>query len=139
MTIQTKTGFIKIFDSLNDEELLSKYRRTSPGKIGSYQYIALQILCHERGLITFGGEFNRIGETMKIGKQIKAARKAKEWSQAMLGREIGLSPQAIGQFERNDNLMTIQTLMLLADALEVTTDWLLGQRYPMNQWISEKS
>ena len=64
---------------------------------------------------------------IKIGKQIKIARKAKKWSQVDVGKAIGLSSQAIGQFERDDNLMTVPTLVLLADALEVTTDWLLGR------------
>lgn len=48
-----KTGFVLLFNKLNDEELIFKYKSTSPRKIGSYQYIALQILCHERGLIDF--------------------------------------------------------------------------------------
>lgn len=64
---------------------------------------------------------------LKIGKRIKTARKAKKWSQTDVGKAIHLSPQAIGQFERDDNLMTIPTLIRLADALEVTTDWLLSR------------
>ncbi len=63
-----------------------------------------------------------------IGKQIRIARKEKKWSQKEMGEKIGLSPQAIGQFERDDNFMTVQTLVLLADALEVTTDWLLERK-----------
>lgn len=62
-----------------------------------------------------------------IGKQIKTARKFKKWSQKELGELIGLSSQAIGQFERGDNSMTVTTLIQLADVLEVTTNWLLGR------------
>ncbi len=56
----------------------------------------------------------------RIGANIRAFRKAKGWTQDVLADKSGLHRAHIGEIERGDTNMTIQTLKILADALGVT-------------------
>ncbi|HOO52384.1 MAG TPA: helix-turn-helix transcriptional regulator [Alphaproteobacteria bacterium] len=54
-----------------------------------------------------------------IGKRIKAARKASNFTQELLAEKAGLSPTYIGQIERGERVPTLQSLLQLIDALGV--------------------
>jgi len=47
-------------------------------------------------------------------------------SQAEFARRCGLSPQRVNNYLNRGNLPDLTTLVLMAKALSVTTDWLLG-------------
>ncbi len=60
-------------------------------------------------------------------ERLSTARKRMNLSKRQLAFRIHISPAAMGQFERGVALPTLKTLVSLADALGVTTDWLLGR------------
>lgn len=62
---------------------------------------------------------------MSIGTRIKEARAAKGFTQEELASLINVTAGAVGQFERNENLPSLATLVLLCVVLGVTTDWIL--------------
>lgn len=54
-------------------------------------------------------------------------RKARNWSQDDLAKEIEASRVMIGKYERNDNSPSVEVIVKLAKALEVSVDYLLGE------------
>ena len=54
-----------------------------------------------------------------VGCKIKAARKAKKLTQEELGRKIGVSFQMIAQWENGHRNPKYETLLKIADALEM--------------------
>ena len=56
----------------------------------------------------------------KIGRNIRALRTAKGWTQDLLADKSGLHRAHIGEIERGDTNMTVQTLKILADTLGTT-------------------
>lgn len=58
-------------------------------------------------------------ESIKIGKKIADARKQLNISQAMLGQQLFISPQAVGKWERGESLPDIITFIRLAEILGV--------------------
>jgi len=61
-----------------------------------------------------------------FGENLRKARKAKKMSQAVLGELILMSQQAIGSWESGRTTPPPQTIALLAEALGVSTAYLLG-------------
>lgn len=61
-----------------------------------------------------------------FAKRIKILREEKGLSLAMLGAELGVSGVAIGRWERQVRVPTIETLVLFSKYFEVSTDYLLG-------------
>jgi len=61
-----------------------------------------------------------------LGKRVRAYRMAKNWTQEYLAREIGVSTSFIGHIERGSRKASIDTLVQLANALEISTDDLLA-------------
>ncbi|MDT2845506.1 helix-turn-helix domain-containing protein [Enterococcus thailandicus] len=64
-------------------------------------------------------------------------RESKDWTQAELGRKIGLEKSAMNKIESGSRKVTTEELQKLANVFEVTTDYLLG----INQtpdWADEK-
>jgi transcriptional regulator with XRE-family HTH domain len=59
---------------------------------------------------------------------LRAAREAREMSQAELSERAALSVEAYGRLERGRVLPRAETLVRLAEALRVPTDRLLGVR-----------
>ncbi len=57
-----------------------------------------------------------------FGERLKTLRLAKGWSQQELGERIGVSRQAIDQFERGRNGPKWETVCALADALGVSVE-----------------
>jgi transcriptional regulator with XRE-family HTH domain len=61
-------------------------------------------------------------------ERLKTAReRLRKWSQAELGAKAGLPPTSIAHFEAGSRKPSFDTLRKLANALEVTTDYLLGR------------
>lgn len=54
---------------------------------------------------------------MNVHEQIKAARKAKGWSQEETARRCGMSLNNYARIERGDNGTTIRTLEKIAELL----------------------
>lgn len=54
-------------------------------------------------------------------------RKKKGLSQAELGKIIGTSGDVVGRYERGDISPSIEVVSKIADALEVSVDYLIGK------------
>lgn len=54
-------------------------------------------------------------------------RKKKGFSQAELGKLIGTSGDVVGRYERGDISPSIEVVSKIADALEVSIDYLIGK------------
>jgi len=63
---------------------------------------------------------------MVLGQKITETRKQKKLSQAALGKMIGTSGDVIGRYERGDIKPSIEVVIKLASALEVSIDYLVG-------------
>ena len=64
---------------------------------------------------------------VKFGERLKAARTAKHMSQQALADVIGKSLNTVGLYERGLRQPSLETLCLLADTLEVSSDYLLAR------------
>ncbi len=64
---------------------------------------------------------------MDFGDNMMLIRKKKGLSQADLGRMIGTSGDVIGRYERGDITPSIEVVSKIADALEVSVDYLIGK------------
>lgn len=60
-----------------------------------------------------------------LGKRIREERLKLNLTQEKLSEQIGISVSYIGQIERGERSPTLQTLVLLANELGVTIDYLL--------------
>lgn len=61
-----------------------------------------------------------------FGKRIQELRKQRGWSQPELAKKIGTSGAIIGRYERGQMTPSIEVARKLADAFEVTVDYLVG-------------
>jgi len=64
---------------------------------------------------------------MAFGDNMMLLRKKKGISQAELGKMIGTSGDVIGRYERGDITPSIEAVAKIADALEVSIDYLIGK------------
>lgn len=64
---------------------------------------------------------------VNIGERITQLRKAKNWSQDELAKKIEASRVMIGKYEREDNSPSIEVIVKLAKAFDVSVDYLLGE------------
>jgi transcriptional regulator with XRE-family HTH domain len=64
-----------------------------------------------------------------IGKRIKEARQAKRLSQEALSEKIGMSAKYLSSVERGKENPTLDTLIKLADALEVEASELFNYQH----------
>lgn len=64
---------------------------------------------------------------MTFGERITLLRKQLKWSQSDLGKKIGTSAPIIGRYEREEIKPSIDVAAKIADALNVTIDYLLGK------------
>lgn len=60
-------------------------------------------------------------------QRLKSAREIRNWNQTDLATKAGLPPSSIAHFEGGKRKPSFDTLRRLANALEVTTDYLLGR------------
>ena len=63
----------------------------------------------------------------KIGNRITELRKQKGWSQSELARHIKASREAIGKYERNEAIPSVETAKNIANIFEVSLDYLVGE------------
>ena len=68
-----------------------------------------------------------IGSIMNTGKIITELRKAKDWSQTDLASKCGVSREMIGKYERGEAVPSIEAAKKIADAFEVSLDYLVGE------------
>ncbi len=62
-----------------------------------------------------------------FGKKLRAARDAKAFSQAELARQIKSHHSIMGKYERDEVKPTIDVVKKLADVLDTTVGFLLGE------------
>ena len=60
-----------------------------------------------------------------IGKRIKSAREKKGLTQEQLAEQVNLSPMHISVIERGNKLLRLETLIKIANVLDVSADTLL--------------
>ena len=68
------------------------------------------------------------GMSQGIGARIAAARKERGLSQGQLAHKSGIAQAHVSHFECGTRAPRIDNLLKLADALGVTTDFLLGRQ-----------
>jgi len=64
---------------------------------------------------------------LNIGRKIAELRKEKNWSQTDLAKAVEVSRDIIGKYERGEHSPSIEIATKLAEALEVSVDYLLGK------------
>ena len=64
---------------------------------------------------------------LNIGKKISELRKEKKWSQSDLAKTVKASRDIIGKYERGENSPSIEMAIKLAEALDISVDYLLGK------------
>jgi transcriptional regulator with XRE-family HTH domain len=62
----------------------------------------------------------------KLGTRIIDLRKAKNWSQSELARQVGVSYAQIGRYETKGSQPPAAVLNKIADALDTTVDFLIN-------------
>jgi transcriptional regulator with XRE-family HTH domain len=62
-----------------------------------------------------------------LGVQLREERNARGWTQRELADRAGVHVNVIGSIERGRSAMRISTLVLIAEALEMTSADLLGE------------
>lgn len=67
-----------------------------------------------------------------FGKKLKECREAKGLSQAKLAKEVGLHHSIIGRYEREEAKPTIDVVKRLANILDTTVGYLLGETEDRN-------
>lgn len=70
-----------------------------------------------------------------LGTRIRARREAMGWSQARLAEAVDLTPNYLGSLERGEALPTVQTLVVLAKALDASPADLLGSVSASEKWL----
>lgn len=63
-----------------------------------------------------------------IGRRLKALREEKELKQEDVAKAIGVTPEAIGNYENGKREPKGEILTKLADYFQVSTDYLLGRK-----------
>jgi HTH-type transcriptional regulator/antitoxin HipB len=92
-------------DDVNRDELRAIMSEIEEEVLDSAEVIALMM------------EQSRHKET--IGRQLERARRAKGWTQADLGRAADVAQAKISEYERGKRTPSVETLTMLAEALDV--------------------
>jgi len=64
---------------------------------------------------------------MNIGVRMAELRKEKNLSQTDFAKTVGVSREMIGRYERNEVVPSIEVAKKIADALNVTLDYMVGE------------
>lgn len=62
-----------------------------------------------------------------IGQRLKMLRERAGWTQVELGQKVGVTSNAVSNWERGATEPDIKTILALADLFSVTTDYLLSR------------
>ena len=73
-----------------------------------------------------------------IGNRIREIRKSKKWTQEILAEKSGIEPSNISHIERAATKLSLQTLVSIANALEVSADDLLYGNLEKSSHVSAK-
>lgn len=65
-------------------------------------------------------------KSVTFGKRLTEVRKEKKFSQDELGKKVGVHGAVIGRYERDEVKPSIEMATQLAEALEVSLDYLVG-------------
>lgn len=76
-------------------------------------------------------------DTMKVAQTIRSARIRKNMTQMELADEMGVSYQAVSNWERGNSMPDIAKLESLCGILELTIDELLGKDEPETQTVKK--
>jgi transcriptional regulator with XRE-family HTH domain len=63
---------------------------------------------------------------LNIGDKITQLRKTKSWSQTDLAKAIDASREAIGKYERNEVIPSVEVAKKIADVFDVSLDYLVN-------------
>lgn len=75
-------------------------------------------------------------DTVLIGRRIRAARKMRDLTADVLSERIGVAVQTLRHIESGANKTKLQTLINIADVLNVSVDYLLGRVSSPNETLS---
>ncbi len=64
---------------------------------------------------------------ISFGKKLRECRESKKFSQSKLAKEVGLHHSIIGRYERDEAKPTIDVVIRLANKLDTTVGYLLGE------------
>ena len=64
---------------------------------------------------------------MFLGYRLKELRKSKKWSQAQLGKELGVSKVSISGYEKGTRVPSMEILLMIIKLFDVSADFLLGR------------
>jgi transcriptional regulator with XRE-family HTH domain len=67
-----------------------------------------------------------------FSERLRTARELRKLSQSELASKSNLQPSAVSHFETGRRSPSFQNLRVLADALKVTTDYLIGRTDSLN-------
>ncbi len=73
----------------------------------------------------------------RLGARLRARRQARGWSQAKLAESVGVTPNYVGILERGEKLPTLDTLVALSRALDVSPADLLDDDRGGDPWIDD--
>lgn len=62
---------------------------------------------------------------VSLGQRIRKRRRERHWTQARLAQEIGLSVSYLGHIERGTRKASLESLIALCNALDVSPNYLL--------------
>jgi transcriptional regulator with XRE-family HTH domain len=68
--------------------------------------------------------------TQDLGKRLQKFREMRGLTQVQLGEKAGMKPAAVSHFETGQRSPSLESLVKLADALEISADALLGRASP---------
>lgn len=66
-----------------------------------------------------------------FGKRLRTARMARKFTQQRLADTVNISLRAYQHYEQGERYPSYNMLVLLADTLDVSIDWLLGR----DEWL----
>lgn len=79
---------------------------------------------------------------MTFGQRVSIARKEKDLTQTELAEAVGTSRDLIGRYERDDIKPSIEVAAKIADALEMSLDYLVRDKTPIvkidNKYMPEQ-
>ena len=61
-----------------------------------------------------------------FGERVRRKRQQKGWTQEMLAKELGISTSFVGHIERGSRKASLETLVQIANVLDVSMDYLLA-------------
>ena len=117
---------------VSNEEILRELNDISPSRIATGLLKLERMLKNLKKKHVDYTEFDSLKlsdeeRRKQFGARIKSMRKSLELTQADLAKKIGVTKQAITTYETGIREPSFRNLIKLSRALNVTTDWLLGE------------